>query len=118
MPSAPAAPGNDNGEMDEFVELYNNTDADLDLSGYILRNANGVAFTLPAGASIPARGHYLIANSAGYALTGFAALHTLTMGMKSRVMVLGLTYAMVLVLGWPIPTMVGLGLADASPTAV
>jgi hypothetical protein len=48
-----------------------------------------------------------------YALTGFAALHTLTMGMKSRVMVLGLTYAMVLVLGWPILTMVGLGLADA-----
>jgi hypothetical protein len=48
-----------------------------------------------------------------YALTGFAALHTLTLGMKSRVVVLSLTYAMVLVLGWPILTMVGLGLADA-----
>jgi hypothetical protein len=48
-----------------------------------------------------------------YAFTGFAALHTLTLGMKSRVVVLSLTYAMVLVLGWPILTMVGLGLADA-----
>jgi hypothetical protein len=48
-----------------------------------------------------------------YALTGFAALHTLTLGMKSRPMLLGLTYAMVMVLGWPILTMVGLGIADA-----
>jgi hypothetical protein len=48
-----------------------------------------------------------------YAVAGFAALHTLTLGMKSRGLVLGLTYAMVLVLGWPILTVVGLGLADA-----
>jgi hypothetical protein len=48
-----------------------------------------------------------------YALTGFAALHMLTLGMKSRAVVLGMTYAMVFVLGWPILTLVGLGLADA-----
>ncbi|MET0970934.1 MAG: hypothetical protein ABWY18_17180 [Tardiphaga sp.] len=48
-----------------------------------------------------------------YAVAGFAALHTLTLGMKSRGLVLSLTYAMVLVLGWPILTVVGLGLADA-----
>lgn len=48
-----------------------------------------------------------------YALTGFAALHMLTTGMKSRVMVLVMAYAMVLVLGWPIIAMAGLGLADA-----
>lgn len=48
-----------------------------------------------------------------YAVAGFAALHTLTLGMKNRGLVLGVTYAMVLVLGWPILTVVGLGLADA-----
>jgi hypothetical protein len=48
-----------------------------------------------------------------YALTGFAALHTLTLGMKSRVLWLSSTYAVVLVFGWPILAMVGLGLADA-----
>lgn len=48
-----------------------------------------------------------------YALTGLAALHMLTLGMRSRTLVLGLTYAMVLVLGWPILTLVGLGIADA-----
>jgi hypothetical protein len=48
-----------------------------------------------------------------YALTGFAALHTLTMDMKSRVLWLSSTYALVLVFGWPILVMVGLGLADA-----
>lgn len=48
-----------------------------------------------------------------YALTGFAALHTLTLGMKTRVLWLSSTYAVVLVFGWPILAMVGLGLADA-----
>lgn len=48
-----------------------------------------------------------------YALTGFAALHTLTLGIKNRALVLCGTYAVVLVFGWPILAMVGLGLADA-----
>lgn len=48
-----------------------------------------------------------------YALTGFAALHTLTLGMKTRALWLSSTYAVVLVFGWPILAMVGLGLADA-----
>jgi hypothetical protein len=48
-----------------------------------------------------------------YALTGFAALHTLTMDLKSRVLWLSSAYAMVMVFGWPILIMVGLGLADA-----
>jgi hypothetical protein len=48
-----------------------------------------------------------------YALTGFAALHTLTLGIKNRALVLCCTYAVVLVFGWPILAMVGLGLADA-----
>lgn len=49
----------------------------------------------------------------GYALTGFAALHTLTLGLKNRALVLSCTYAVVLVFGWPVLAMAGLGLADA-----
>jgi len=48
-----------------------------------------------------------------YALTGFAVLHTLTLAMKSRAIWLSGTYAVVLVFGWPVLAMVGLGLADA-----
>jgi hypothetical protein len=48
-----------------------------------------------------------------YGLIGFAVLHTLTLSMKSRPIWLGGTYAMVLMIGWPILAMVGLGLADA-----
>jgi hypothetical protein len=48
-----------------------------------------------------------------YALIGFAVLHTLTLAMKSRAVWLSGTYALVLVFGWPIIVMVGLGLADA-----
>jgi hypothetical protein len=48
-----------------------------------------------------------------YALVGFAALHTLTLGIKYRSLVLGCTYAAVLVLVWPALALVGLGVADA-----
>jgi hypothetical protein len=48
-----------------------------------------------------------------YALIGFAALHTLTLGIKNRALVLSCTYAVVMVFGWPVLAMVGLGLADA-----
>ncbi|WP_027574180.1 hypothetical protein [Bradyrhizobium sp. WSM1743] len=49
----------------------------------------------------------------GYALTGFAVLHTLTLALKSRTFWLGSTYAIVVVFGWPVIAMVILGLADA-----
>lgn len=49
----------------------------------------------------------------GYALTGFAVLHTLTLALKSRTFLLGSTYAVVVVFGWPVIAMVILGLADA-----
>lgn len=49
-----------------------------------------------------------------YALTGFAVLHTLTLGLKGRALWLGCIYAIVLVSGgWLIPAMMVVGLADA-----
>jgi hypothetical protein len=48
-----------------------------------------------------------------YALVGFAVLHTLTLALKNRALWLGCTYAVVVVFGWPLLAMAGLGLADA-----
>src|SRR3982075_132523 len=48
-----------------------------------------------------------------YALIGFAVLHTLTLAVKSRALWLGGIYAVVLMFGWPVLAMAGLGLADA-----
>ena len=48
-----------------------------------------------------------------YALTGFAVLHTLTLALKSRAFWLGITYAVVVLFGWPVVAMVVLGVADA-----
>ena len=74
------------GAQDEFVELYNNTDTDITVAaadgsaGWAVAGLGtdgstpSVRFVVPAGAHIPARGHYLIANSAldGYSLGGLA----------------------------------------------
>lgn len=49
----------------------------------------------------------------GYALTGFAVLHTVTLGIKSRGVVLSFAYALVLVFGWPVIVMIALGIVDA-----
>jgi hypothetical protein len=48
-----------------------------------------------------------------FALTGFAALHMLTRGLKNRALWLGSTYALVTFLVWPIAALIVLGLADA-----
>jgi hypothetical protein len=69
-----------NGLEDEYVEIYNNTDTAHVVSppdgssGYALVAADGaVRAVIPFGATIPARGHYLIANSNGYSLSGYPA---------------------------------------------
>lgn len=85
-------------ETDEFVEIYNNTDADIVVTdsnpvtcaaqvitvgptqacGWALVDLQGSAsggiprFVIPVGTIIPARGHYLAA-STGYSLSGLAA---------------------------------------------
>ena len=62
---------------DEFIELYNNTDSDIDISGYRLEAAAGQSVTVPAGTLLRARSHYLVARlpapAAGYTLSHYAA---------------------------------------------
>jgi hypothetical protein len=60
---------------DEFVELYNESSAPVTVSttdgsaGWALAASDGVTrFTVPNGTVIPAHGHFLGANSAGYSL--------------------------------------------------
>jgi endonuclease G len=56
----------------EFVELYNQTDENVAVTGWTLRDSTGTTLlTLPA-AIIPARSHYLVAG-AGYGLAAYAA---------------------------------------------
>jgi hypothetical protein len=47
-----------------------------------------------------------------YAVLGFAVLHTLTQGMNARTLVLSITYASVIVLGWPTLALCLLGVID------
>jgi hypothetical protein len=68
-----------NGPSDEFVEIYNNSDAPWTVgsassAGYALVASDGlVRFIIPNGTVIPARGHYLGANNVGYSLGAQAA---------------------------------------------
>lgn len=60
------------GNFDEFVELYNNTDAAIVVndatppamgaSGWAVATKEGVLFVIPNGTVIPARGHFLGVN--------------------------------------------------------
>ncbi|MGH9941873.1 MAG: Calx-beta domain-containing protein [Pyrinomonadaceae bacterium] len=65
----------DDGALDEFIELYNNTDSDITVTtadgsaGWSLVADDGAArFTIPNGTHINARGHVLAVNSLGYSL--------------------------------------------------
>ncbi len=75
---------------DEFVEIYNNTDTDilvtdpfanggaspLGVGGWAVvssDNPGAPKFVVPAGTTIPARGHVLAVNSNGYSLNGYPA---------------------------------------------
>ncbi|HYW72455.1 MAG TPA: lamin tail domain-containing protein, partial [Pyrinomonadaceae bacterium] len=71
------------GANDEFVELYNNTDAPIDLSGWVIKASNNAGavsnrLTINAGTTIPARKHFLAVNSLGYSgvVTGDQAYPT------------------------------------------
>ena len=69
------------GAEDEFIELYNNTDQAIVVQstdgspGWAVAVSNGQLtgnlFVVPNGTTIPARGHFLGANSNGYSLSGY-----------------------------------------------
>jgi hypothetical protein len=65
------------GAQDEFIEIYNNSGADHTVTassgtGYGVAASDGVLrCTIPNGTVIPARGHYLCANSVGYSLSTY-----------------------------------------------
>jgi hypothetical protein len=68
------------GPNDEFVELYNNTDAPHTVraadgsAGYAVAAQDGqVRCIIPNDTVIPARGHFLCVNSAGYSLFNYPA---------------------------------------------
>jgi endonuclease G len=68
----PDGAGSQTASANEFVELYNQTDENVTITGWTLRTSDGTTLlTLPA-ALIPARGHYLIAGSS-YGLAAYAA---------------------------------------------
>ena len=74
----PGAPDTSPQANDEFVELYNNTDAPIMVSttdgsaGWALAASDGVVrFVVPAGTVIPARGHFLGVNTLGYSLGSY-----------------------------------------------
>jgi hypothetical protein len=48
------------GELDDWVELYNLTDADIALGGMTLEDAAALPAPFPAGAVVPARGFLLV----------------------------------------------------------
>lgn len=73
------------GASDEFIEIYNNTDsahvvsASDASSGYGVFASDGVMrFFIPNGTVIPARGHYLGANSVAYSLAAYPAGNSTT----------------------------------------
>jgi Bacterial Ig-like domain (group 3) len=69
---------NPNGAQNEFIEIYNNTNSPITVAatdasaGYGVAASDGVLrCTIPNGTVIPARGHFLCANSVGYSLGGY-----------------------------------------------
>jgi hypothetical protein len=68
-----------NGANDEFIEIYNNLDNGVivlspDSSGYSIAASDGVVrCVIPNETLIPARGHFLCANSVGYSLAAHPA---------------------------------------------
>lgn len=64
--------------LDEFVEIYNNTDGAITIStfdnssGFAVAASDGIVrFVIPNGTTIPARGHFLGVNSIGYSLSSY-----------------------------------------------
>ncbi len=60
-----------NGASDEFIEIYNNSPVAIDIAGWKIRASSGsgsisTRVTINSGMMLPAEGHFLATNSAGY----------------------------------------------------
>ena len=77
-------PGTD--ELEEFFDLYNASDADVDLGGWTVTDNLG-SWTFPAGTTIPAGGFLSVARDAG----GFSALYGLAPDVVGLNLALGNT---------------------------
>ena len=60
-----------NGASDEFIEIYNNSDVAIPMSGLKIRGSSSTGgittrLTVSANTVIPPRGHFLAINSSGY----------------------------------------------------
>jgi CSLREA domain-containing protein len=87
VPTEMPAAGNEQGQLDEFIELYNNTDAEIVVvdsspngstadDGWAIVSSDAPLTPkaiIPNGTRIPARGHYLAVNSLGYSLAAYPA---------------------------------------------
>lgn len=62
MASNSATASDENGEFDDWIELYNTSSSAVDLSGYYLTDnpANLTKWTFPAGTSIAANGYLIV----------------------------------------------------------
>jgi hypothetical protein len=61
-------------EQAEFVELYNTTNARVDVGGWYF--SEGIAYTFPVGASIPAHGYVVVAENPAFCKTKFGMAAT------------------------------------------
>jgi hypothetical protein len=62
----------DNTKQEEFIELHNPTAASVNIGGWRLED--GVAFTVPAGTSIPAGGYLVVAGNTAHFQTRYGFL--------------------------------------------
>jgi hypothetical protein len=76
--------GGESGALDEFIEVYNNTDGSFVVntpdasSGWVVVSSistpsASLRAIIPRGTIIPPRGHYLVGNGSGYSLTAVAS---------------------------------------------
>ncbi len=66
--------GQNNNVHDDFIELYNNTGAAVDLSGWSIQD--GVSYSFPSGTTLPAGGYLVVAGDP-------ATIHALYPGLTA-----------------------------------
>ena len=81
--------GSTGSSSDEWIELYNNTASDIDLTGWTLNAADGTPSITLAG-TIPAGGHFLLERTDDSTVPGVAADQIYTGGMGNAGEVLDL----------------------------